>query len=97
MSLFKDPYAQDGGVRLEQAAYLLEEFLFGSGSRAEDLREIAVEALAARALARSQAVDAGSLERSEGLAAIYPAMMNSIFALMALGHGTGRSADLARD
>jgi squalene-hopene/tetraprenyl-beta-curcumene cyclase len=27
------------------------------------------------------------LERSEGLAAIYPAMMNSIFALMALGHG----------
>jgi squalene-hopene/tetraprenyl-beta-curcumene cyclase len=27
------------------------------------------------------------LERSQGLAAIYPAMMNSIYALMALGHG----------
>jgi len=27
------------------------------------------------------------IQRSEGLAAIYPAMMNSIFALMALGHG----------
>ena len=27
------------------------------------------------------------LERSEGLAAIYPAMMNSIYALMALGYG----------
>jgi squalene-hopene/tetraprenyl-beta-curcumene cyclase len=27
------------------------------------------------------------MERTEGLAAIYPAMMNSIFALMALGHG----------
>src|SRR5438105_8762141 len=27
------------------------------------------------------------LERTEGLAAIYPAMMNSIFALMAFGHG----------
>ena len=26
------------------------------------------------------------LERSEGLAAIYPAMMNAIFALIALGH-----------
>ena len=26
------------------------------------------------------------LERSEGLAAIYPAMMNAIFALVALGH-----------
>src|SRR5258707_10912219 len=27
------------------------------------------------------------LERTDGLAAIYPAMMNSIFALIALGHG----------
>ncbi len=27
------------------------------------------------------------IERTEGLAAIYPAMMNSIFALIALGHG----------
>ena len=27
------------------------------------------------------------IERTEGLAAIYPAMMNSIFALMAFGHG----------
>jgi squalene-hopene/tetraprenyl-beta-curcumene cyclase len=27
------------------------------------------------------------IERTEGLAAIYPAMMNSIFVLMALGHG----------
>jgi len=27
------------------------------------------------------------LERSDGLAAIYPAMMNSVFALLALGHG----------
>jgi len=27
------------------------------------------------------------VERTEGLAAIYPAMMNSVFALMALGHG----------
>jgi squalene-hopene/tetraprenyl-beta-curcumene cyclase len=27
------------------------------------------------------------MERTEGLAAIYPAMMNSIFALMAMGHG----------
>ncbi len=26
------------------------------------------------------------LERSEGLAAIYPAMMNAIFALVTLGH-----------
>ena len=43
--------------------------------------------------AREWAVDRASrwtlehLERSDGLAAIYPAMMNSIYALMALGHG----------
>ena len=27
------------------------------------------------------------MERTDGLAAIYPSMMNSIFALMAMGHG----------
>ncbi len=42
---------------------------------------------------RNRAVEKASdwifehLERSEGLAAIYPAMMNAIYALMALGHG----------
>jgi squalene-hopene/tetraprenyl-beta-curcumene cyclase len=39
-----------------------------------------------RALRRSSEWMMEHLERSEGLAAIYPAMMNSIFALMALGH-----------
>ncbi len=38
------------------------------------------------ALRRAAAWMLEHLERSEGLAAIYPAMMNSIFALMALGH-----------
>jgi len=40
-----------------------------------------------RALAEAQRWMLDHLERSEGLAAIYPAMMNSIFALMALGYG----------
>ena len=40
-----------------------------------------------RALREAQAWLLEHLERSEGLAAIYPAMMNSIFALMAMGHG----------
>ena len=40
-----------------------------------------------RALREAKAWMLGHMERSEGLAAIYPAMMNSIFALMALGHG----------
>src|SRR6201984_3247796 len=40
-----------------------------------------------RALREAKAWVLEHLERSEGLAAIYPAMMNSIFALIALGHG----------
>ena len=40
----------------------------------------------ARAVRRAKAWMMQHFERSEGLAAIYPAMMNSIFALMALGY-----------
>ncbi|HKV24788.1 MAG TPA: squalene--hopene cyclase [Candidatus Acidoferrum sp.] len=40
-----------------------------------------------RAIREAKSWMVAHLERSEGLAAIYPAMMNSIFALMALGHG----------
>ncbi|HYL61684.1 MAG TPA: squalene--hopene cyclase [Candidatus Methylomirabilis sp.] len=43
--------------------------------------------LRARALREAKVWMLDHMERSEGLAAIYPAMMNSIFALMALGHG----------
>jgi squalene-hopene/tetraprenyl-beta-curcumene cyclase len=39
-----------------------------------------------RALRQARAWMFEHLERTEGLAAIYPAMMNSIFALLALGH-----------
>ncbi|HTC65412.1 MAG TPA: prenyltransferase/squalene oxidase repeat-containing protein, partial [Candidatus Saccharimonadales bacterium] len=39
-----------------------------------------------RALRQAQEWMLEHLERSEGLAAIYPAMMNAIFALVALGH-----------
>jgi squalene-hopene/tetraprenyl-beta-curcumene cyclase len=40
-----------------------------------------------RALREAKSWMLEHMERTEGLAAIYPAMMNSIFALMALGHG----------
>src|SRR6266581_2986911 len=40
-----------------------------------------------RALREAKSWMLAHIERTEGLAAIYPAMMNSIFALMALGHG----------
>ena len=40
-----------------------------------------------RALREAESWVLDHIERTEGLAAIYPAMMNSIFALMALGHG----------
>src|SRR5215471_14781320 len=40
-----------------------------------------------RALREAKSWVLNHVERTEGLAAIYPAMMNSIFALIALGHG----------
>jgi squalene-hopene/tetraprenyl-beta-curcumene cyclase len=40
-----------------------------------------------RALREAKSWMLKHIERTDGLAAIYPAMMNSIFALMALGHG----------
>src|SRR5437868_2651288 len=40
-----------------------------------------------RALREAKSWMLNHIERSEGLAAIYPAIMNSIFALMAFGHG----------
>jgi len=40
-----------------------------------------------RALGEAKSWMLNHIERTEGLAAIYPAMMNSIFALMSLGHG----------
>jgi squalene-hopene/tetraprenyl-beta-curcumene cyclase len=40
-----------------------------------------------RAIREAKAWMLDHMQRSEGLAAIYPAIMNSIFALMALGHG----------
>jgi squalene-hopene/tetraprenyl-beta-curcumene cyclase len=40
-----------------------------------------------RAIREAKSWMLNHLERTEGLAAIYPAMMNSILALMALGHG----------
>jgi squalene-hopene/tetraprenyl-beta-curcumene cyclase len=40
-----------------------------------------------RALREAKSWLLDHVERTEGLAAIYPAMMNSVFALMALGHG----------
>ncbi|MGA2419793.1 MAG: squalene--hopene cyclase [Candidatus Acidiferrum sp.] len=43
--------------------------------------------LRARALRESKQWMIEHMERTEGLAAIYPAMMNSIFALIAMGHG----------
>ena len=40
-----------------------------------------------RAIREAKSWVLNHIERTEGLAAIYPAMMNSIFALMAFGHG----------
>ena len=50
------------------------------------LDEGRIESAAHAALRQAREWMFEHLERTEGLAAIYPAMMNAIFALVALGH-----------
>jgi len=53
---------------------------------AQAVRTHSVEAVAETGLGQAREWLLEHLERTEGLAAIYPAMMNAIFALLALGH-----------
>jgi squalene-hopene/tetraprenyl-beta-curcumene cyclase len=63
-------------------------YFFLAADRAMKLYEkLPWKPLRNRALREAKAWVLEHIERTEGLAAIYPAMMNSIFALMALGHG----------
>src|ERR1700724_603548 len=85
--LFKDP-AQKTAAFDWSAQLISWRNFFLAADRAMKLYEkLPWKPLRQRALREAKSWLLDHLERSEGLAAIYPAMMNSIFALMALGHG----------
>ena len=83
--LFKKPGGKPKSLRLGQARRFLAECISGTRPRPETLRKLPWKpfAQARSSLARTWMLE--RLERSEGLGTIYPAMMNSIFALLAEG------------
>ena len=85
--LFKDPSRK--AAAFDWSSQLISwKNLFLALDRALKLYEkLPWKPLRQRALREAKAWMLDHIERTEGLAAIYPAMMNSIFALMALGHG----------
>jgi squalene-hopene/tetraprenyl-beta-curcumene cyclase len=85
--LFKDPGHKSAAFDWSKE-FLSWKNVFLALDRALKLYEkLPWKPLRQRALREAKTWILNHIERTEGLAAIYPAMMNSIFALMALGHG----------
>jgi squalene-hopene/tetraprenyl-beta-curcumene cyclase len=84
--LYKDPSRKALGLEWDQQLFSWRN-LFIALDRGLKLYELVPwKPLRRRALRQAREWMFEHLERSEGLAAIYPAMMNAIFALLALGH-----------
>lgn len=84
--LFRDPARRIPAFDWDASLFSWRNF-FLAADRAMKLYEwLPWKPLRRRALSHARAWMLEHLERSEGLAAIYPAMMNSIFALVAMGH-----------
>jgi squalene-hopene/tetraprenyl-beta-curcumene cyclase len=85
--LFRDPSHKRAAFEWDRQQLLSWRNFFLALDRALKLYErIPWKPLRQRALRQAKSWLYEHLERSEGLAAIYPAMMNAIFALIALGH-----------
>ncbi len=84
--LFRDPARKAAAFAWDQQPFTWRN-LFLAFDRAFKLYErLPWKPLRQRALRQAQEWLLEHLERSDGLAAIYPAMMNAIFALLAMGH-----------
>jgi squalene-hopene/tetraprenyl-beta-curcumene cyclase len=85
-TLYRDPSRKALGLEWDKQLFSWRN-LFVALDRGLKLYErVPWKPLRQRALRQARSWMLEHLERSEGLAAIYPAMMNSIFALLALGH-----------
>ena len=81
------PRARLSAFDWEQGALQLAEFLPGAGPRPEIVRAPALEAACGSArCGRRRSGCSSTWSAAKGWRAIYPAMMNAIFALVALGH-----------
>jgi squalene-hopene/tetraprenyl-beta-curcumene cyclase len=85
--LFKNPLQQTAAFDWSDKFVSWKNFFLALDRALKWYEKFPWKPLRRRALGEAKQWMLNHLERSEGLAAIYPAMMNSIFALVALGHG----------
>jgi squalene-hopene/tetraprenyl-beta-curcumene cyclase len=85
--LFKDPAQKSAAFDWSNQLVSWRNFFLAADRAMKLYEKLPWKPLRQRALREAKSWLLEHLERSEGLAAIYPAMMNSIFALIALGHG----------
>ena len=85
--LFKNPLQQTAAFDWSDKFVSWKNFFLALDRALKWYEKFPWKPLRRRALGEAKQWMLNHLERSEGLAAIYPAVMNSIFALVALGHG----------
>ena len=85
--LFNDPSQKDAAFSWSKQLISWKNFFLAIDRGLKLYEKLPWKPLRNKALREAKQWMLEHIERTEGLAAIYPSMMNSIFALMALGHG----------
>jgi squalene-hopene/tetraprenyl-beta-curcumene cyclase len=85
--LFKDSYRKTAAFDWSKQLISWKNFFLALDRALKIYEKLPWKPLRGRAMREAKEWMLQHIERTDGLAAIYPAMMNSIFALMALGHG----------
>ena len=85
-TLYRDPSRKALGLEWDKQLFSWRNFFLALDRGLKLYERVPWKPLRQRALRQAREWLLEHLERTEGLAAIYPAMMNSIFALLALGH-----------
>ena len=85
--LFKEPSHKNAAFDWSDRLISWRNFFLALDRGFKLYEKLPWKPLRQRALREAKQWMLDHMERSEGVAAIYPAMMNSIFALVALGHG----------
>jgi squalene-hopene/tetraprenyl-beta-curcumene cyclase len=85
--LFRDPSRKSAAFDWSDQLISWRNFFLALDRALKLYEKLPWKPLRQRALREAKSWLLEHIERTGGLAAIYPAMMNSIFALMALGHG----------
>ena len=85
--LFNDPSQKTAAFRWSKQVLSWKNFFLMVDRGLKLYEKLPWKPLRQKAIKEAKEWMVEHMERTEGLAAIYPSMMNSIFALMALGHG----------